>query len=201
MHHRQSPHDGRPPTRLQFSLRSLLIVMTFCCLGLSLLSYLSFPPVALQVLGVVAWAGLVVGQGASALAAGADYRRRRPHNSSWLRVRRRWAVWLASLAAVGPTITLLLFVVVFCCSGYDVDRIDRWFDEISGSAELGSRGFWFNTWMALALLNSGSALLSPISCAFYFRPSRDFALLLVRVFGLLSALVATSITLAFYVLP
>lgn len=147
------------------------------------------------------WAGLVVGQGASALAAAADYRRRRPHTSYWLRVRRRWAVWLASLAAVGPAVTLLLFVGVFCCSGYDVGRIDGWFDEITDSAEFGSRGFWFNTWMALVILNPGSALLSPISCAFYFRPNRELALLLVQVLGLLSALVATSVTLAFYVVP
>jgi len=198
MPYRQHSDEGEPPRRLQFSLRSLVILMTFCCVALSLLSYASFPPFALHVLVVLAWSGLVVGQGGSALAAASGYRRRGPNEESWLRARRRWAVFLASVAAVGPTITFLLFAVASYCRGSRVDQIDWWLAEIRASAELGSRGVFFSVWLALLCLDSASALLNAMSCAFYFRPRHDFPLLLMRVFGLLSSLIATLAALGFY---
>ena len=192
-----SPSPGEPAGRLQYSLRSLLLVMTFCCLGLALLRHLAFPEWALGALAVLAWSGVVAGQGGAALAA-AGYRRRRREADFWLSLRRRWAVYLAAAGAVGPVATFLLFVVVFAGAGLDVDRLDRCFHLIRGSAEHGWRGAWPGIWTALFFLNPAAVFLNAISCPCYFRPRQDFPLLLVRAFGLLSSLAATGVTWAFY---
>jgi len=181
--------------RLQYSLRSLLVVMTFCCLGLALLRHLAFPEWALGALAVLAWSGVVAGQGGAALAAAAGYRRRGREAGFWPSLRRRGAVYLAAAGAVGPVATFLLFVVVFAGAGLELDRC---FHLIRGSAEHGWQGAWPGIWTALFSLNLAGVLLNAISCPCYFRPRQDVALLLVRAFGLLSALAATGVTVAFW---
>jgi hypothetical protein len=179
-----SPSLDEPAGRLQYSLRSLLLVTTFCCVALSLLQCVSFPPWGLGMLAVLAWSGLVAGQGGAALAAAAGYRRRERQDDVWLPIRRRWAVFLAALGAAAPVATL------------DVDQLGGRFNPIHGSTESGWRDAWQGVWMALVVLNPASALLNAISCSCYFRPWHDLPLLLVRVFGLLNSLTATFVTLA-----
>ncbi|HUT93222.1 MAG TPA: hypothetical protein VMY37_27405 [Thermoguttaceae bacterium] len=191
----RSPEE--PAGRFQYSLRSLLLVTTFCCLGLALLRHLAFPEWALGALAVLAWSGVVAGQGGAALAAAAGYRRRRREADFWLSLRRRWAVYLAAAGAVGPVATFLLFVVVFAGAGLDADRLDRCFDPFRGSAEHGWRSAWPGIWTALLFLNPAGVLLNAISCPCYFRPRQDVALLLVRALGLLNSLAATGVTVAF----
>lgn len=195
--HASSNRRG-PAGRFQFSLRSLLALMTFCCLALALLRYLAFPEWALGVLAVLAWSGAVTGQGGAALTAAAGFRRRGREPGFWPSLRRRWAVYLAAAGAVGPVATFLLFVVVFAGAGFDLDRLSRCFHLVHGSAEHGWHGPWPAIWTALFFLNPASVFLNAVSYPCYFRPRHDLALLLVRAFGLLNGLAATGVTWAFY---
>jgi len=195
--HASSNRRG-PAGRLQFSLRSLLAVMTFCCLALALLRYLAFPEWAVGSLAVLAWSGVVAGQGGAALTAAAGYRRRGREPGYWPSRRRRWAVYLAAAGAVGPVATFLLFVVVFAGAGLELDRLDRCFHLVHGSAEHGWHGAWPAIWSALFFLNPAGVFLNAVSCPCYFRPRHDVALLLVRALGLLNALAATGVTWAFF---
>ena len=147
----QAMHCGRPcedddrPRRLQYSLRTLLFVMTVCCIALSLLRNVSIPLWVLPLLGILAWSGLVVAYGRAALVTAANYRERPADHSSWLSARRRWAVLFAALAACGPVITFLLVVAAFSCAGLDVDYLSQvrlFVDEITGTDAIGARGAW-----------------------------------------------------------
>jgi hypothetical protein len=199
MRRQRSSKVDRHAGRLQYSLRSLLVVMTFCCLGLSLVQHLSFPKWFGGVLAVLAWSCLVAGEGVSALAAASGYRLRRREEEFWPWLRRRSAVFLTAVGAVGPATTFLLFVVAFSCAGLDVERLDEYLAQIRDVPWGGWRTAGFRIWMTLLFLNPASALLNAISWLSYFRPWQDFSFLLVRVFGLLSSLAATGVTLGFYV--
>jgi hypothetical protein len=192
--------DDRPG-RLQYSLRALLVLMTFCCLALSLLSYVSIPLWVLPMLGILAWSALVVGHGRAALATATSYRKRRPSGSPWLPARRRAAVLLASLAAIGPVITLLLFIGAFSCAGLDIDHLSEIglvVNEFTGSDALGSRGVWATSWLALAYANLASILLNVVSYSIYWRSRTDLAMFAMRLFGLMSSSSATCAALVCY---
>jgi len=141
---------------------------------------------------------VVAGQGGAALTAAAGYRRRGREPGYWPSRRRRWAVYLAAAGAVGPVATFLLFVVVFAGAGLELDRLDRCFHLVHGSAEHGWHGAWPAIWSALFFLNPAGVFLNAVSCPCYFRPRHDVALLLVRALGLLNALAATGVTWAFF---
>ncbi len=196
-----SQGDGRP-RRLQYSLRALLVLMTFCCVALSLLSYVPIPLWVLPMLGVLAWSALVVGHGRAALATAAGYRKRRPdHHSPWLLARRRGALLLASLAAIGPVVTFLLFLVAFSCAGLNVDQLAElglFVDRLIGFDALGGRGVWAGVWLALVYANLASVLLIVVSYSAYWRSRTDLALFVMRLFGLMSSLIATCAALVCY---
>lgn len=198
MTRRASSNRRGPAGRFQFSLRSLLALMTFCCLALALLRYLAFPEWALGSLAVLAWSGVVAGQGGAALTAAAGCRQRAREPGLWPSLGRRWAVYLAAAGAVGPVATFLLFVVVFAGAGFELDRLGRCFHLVRGSAEHGWQGAWPGIWTILFFLNPAGVFLNAVSCPCYFRPRQNFALLLVRAFGFLNALAATGVTWAFY---
>jgi hypothetical protein len=179
-------------------LRSLLVVMTFSCLALSLVRHLSFPKEAVGALAVLGWSGLVAGQGISALAAAGKYRLRGRDSDFWPWLRRRSAVFLVAAGAVAPVITFLLFVVAFTCVGLDVERLDEELAELRDVTWGGWPLAWLRVWTWLLYLNPASALLIAISGLSYFRPSQNVAFLLVRLFGLLSALTATVVVFGFY---
>jgi hypothetical protein len=194
MRHGQTSELDDRPRRLQYSLRALLVLMTFCCVALSLLSYVSIPLWVLPMLGILAWSAVVVGHGKAALATAAAYRKRRPENSPWLSVRRRGSVLLASLAAIGPVVTFLLFLVAFTCAGLAVDQlaeIGLSVDRFTGFDALGGRGAWAGTWLALAYANLASILLNVVSYSIYWRSRTDPALFAMRLFGLMSSSIAT----------
>jgi hypothetical protein len=195
----QSAEDDDRPRRLQYSLRALLALMTFSCIALSLLRYVSIPLWVLPLLGILAWSGLVVAHGKAALAAG--YRKRRADDSPWLSGRRRSAVLLASLAAMGPVITFLLFTVTLSYAGLDVGQfgdIGLLVDKLTGSDALGSRSAWGGAWLVLAYVNLASVLLNVVSLSVYWRSRTDLALFAVRVFGLMSSSIATCAALVCY---
>ena len=198
MHYGPDLDDAQRPRRLQYSLRGMLAVMTLCCVGLSLLSYLPVPLFVLPVLGVAAWSGLVVGQGVSALAAAADDRRGSWDASRRWWSRRRWAVLLASMGAVVPAITLLVFVGVFSFSGSGGVWIERCLALVHGTTELGSRGTRGQMWLVLLLLNLGSGLVNLTTFTFYARPGEDFSLLVMRVFGVLNSMTAAAAAAVLY---
>jgi hypothetical protein len=197
----QSAEFDERPGRWQYSLRALLLLMTFCCLALSLLAYVSIPLWILPVLGILAWSGLVVAHGMAALATARSYRKRRRDNSPWLSARRRGAVFLASPAAVGPVITFLLFVGAFSGAGLDADHlrdVSLFVDRFTRSDTLGSPGVWAVTWLTLVYVNVTSVFLNVLSCAIYWRARTDLPLLAMRLFGLAGSMIATGAALACY---
>jgi hypothetical protein len=179
-----------PAGRLQYSLRSLLALTTLACLVLSILRYASFPAWGSGVMALLAWSGLLAGQGGAALAAG--WRGQGRADVFGRGMRRRAAAYLAAAGAVAPLVTFLLFAVALCGADFRLDRLAGRVDPYAESQWRGGT----SVWPVLFVLNPLSVVASAISCPFYFRIREDFALLLVRALGVLSALAATWATLA-----
>ena len=108
---------------------------------------------------------------------------------------------LASLAAIGPVITFLVFSAALSCAGLEVDHLGEIgpvVDELTGTDALGSGGVWAGTWLALVYVNLVSALLNVVSYSVYWRSRTDLALFAMRLFGLMSSSIATCAALVCY---
>lgn len=178
----------REPT-LQFSLRSLLIAMTAICVMLSLRPYVTVPLAVWEVLGVVAWAALIALQGFLLLRASERYRMPNGNDSKWLAVRRQNALVLTAASVVAPTITFVVFAVLFH-TGTDILAVPNSFFTLEG--------IWFYVWAFFALANSISLLLVLASYALYFHLRRDLPFFAARLIGILNGLAAIGVTVGFY---
>ena len=191
---RRPSEDDDRPKRLQYSLRTLLLLMTLCCVALSVLRNVSVPLWVLPLLGILAWSALVVAYGRAALVTATSYRERRAEHLPGPSARRRWAVLFATLGAFGPVITFLLFVAVFSFAGLDVERLGMArlaVNEFTGTNALNTRGAWAIAWLALTYANLVSILLNVASYSVYWRSRTDMGLFALRLFGLMSSSVAT----------
>ncbi len=209
MHQPQRLGTDDQPRPLQYSLRSILILMTGACVLLSLRPYVSVPRGVLDVLGILGWSAVVACQGVCALAAWSRYRTSTAGRARWSSRGHQAAVVLASLAAIAPVITLLLCLLIFYAGDFNIAKISNSFPSralgsgaaplrLGGPAALAPPPTWVAIWYGMFFLNPASVLLILITCMFYFRPGRDFPFFSMRMFGLISAWIATAVAISYF---